>query len=98
MKSIKGVDIINIFADSLAKGDIIMLSSSEYTVKQSFENNGYRWDDQMKGMLGKEFPVLDIKRDDLIALPSPNDSANGKWYFSISVVKKVTGKNEKYTN
>ena len=46
----------------------------------------------MKGMLGKQFPVLAIVNDNIIALPSPDGSQDGKWYFPVSVVTKETGK------
>jgi len=80
---------------SLKKGDIITLSNSESKVKQSFDNIGFIWIDQMKGMLGKRFPVLDIFKPQssntkIVALPSPDGSQNGKWYFSMDVVKKET--------
>ena len=84
-----------VFAASLTKADIIILSSSESTVKQSFENmkfKDYIWNDLMRGMLGKQFPVLDVLNGNVIALPSSDGSQDGKWYFPISVVQKVTGK------
>ena len=56
----------------------------------------------MKGMLGKQFPILGVYGDNdddyeithygVIALPSPDGSQNGKWYFSKTVVEKVPGK------
>ena len=47
----------------------------------------------MKGMLGKRFPILDILEDgDIIALPSPDGSQDGKWYFPKRVLKIVPGK------
>ena len=47
----------------------------------------------MKGMLGKRFPILDILEDgDIIALPSPDGSQYGKWYFPKRVLKIVPGK------
>ena len=49
----------------------------------------------MKGMLGKSFTILETGvwgDDNLIALPSPDGSQNGKWYFPRSVLKIVTGK------
>ena len=85
------------FSDSLVKGDIVILSSSEHSVKQSFENLSYGgtrlvWDDKMVEMLGKRFRVLDILGRNIIALPSPDGSQDGKWYFNARVVAKVTGK------
>ena len=36
----------------------------------------------MKSMLGKIFPILEIlDNGDIIALPSPDGSQDGKWYF-----------------
>ena len=38
-------------------------------------------------MLGKEFPVLEVVGNGIIALPSPDGSFSGKWYFHTSVVR-----------
>ena len=40
---------------------------------------------QFHQMLGKEYPILEIVDKDIIAIPSPDGSQDGKWYFSKSV-------------
>ena len=57
-------------------------------VKQKLRQSGYRWDDQMIGMLGKEFKILAVghlSNSNIIALPSPDGSQDGKWYFPYTV-------------
>ena len=41
----------------------------------------------MRIMLGKEFPVLEVKTD-VVALHSMNDYQSGKMYFPKSVLRK----------
>ena len=79
----------------MEEGDIVFLTTSEFAVKQEFAKVNYIWNDQMKGMLGKRFPILEILEDgDIIALPSPDGSQNGKWYFPKRVLKIVPGKTQ----
>merc|ERR1712228_805836 len=80
--------------ETLAQGDIVQLNSSRDVVKHSFASCGYCWDRLMDGMLGKEFPILEMTSTGIIALPSPDGSQAGKWYFPVSVVKRVTGDHE----
>ena len=74
--------------EALKIGDLVILSGSESKVKESFDRTQYVWDDKMKHMLGKEFRVL-LFDGDIIALPSPDGSQGGKWYFHRSVVHKL---------
>ena len=78
-------------------GDIVTLSSSASTVKNSFNNlwtilsgiyTRLIWDNKMYDMLGKKYTVLGIYENNVIALPSPDGSQDGKIYFSILVVSK----------
>ena len=46
------------------------------------------WRDKMYDMLGMKYTVLGIYENNVLALPSPDGSQNGKWYFSKSVVSK----------
>ena len=70
-------------------GDIVVLSSDIDAVKESFRNTGYQWEAAMLNMLGKKYPVLDVvSASGLIALPSPDGSANDKLYFSTSVISE----------
>ena len=41
-------------------------------------------------MLGKKFKVLEVLENDIIALPSPDGSQDGKYYFPKSVLQ-LTG-------
>ena len=76
-------------------GDLVTLSASKSAVKQSLAAHNYGWVDKMREMLGKNFKILEILRDGIIALPSPNGQQGGKWYFHQDVVTKATGKMSK---
>jgi len=72
----------------LAVGDLVAVSSDEETVRSSIEFSGYKWDDQISGMLGKTFTVLaveDDSKDKMVALPSPD---GGKIFFSTEVLRR----------
>ena len=73
--------------ENLKVGDKVTLHSSEYKVLKSFEDVNYYWNERMRIMLGKEFPVLEVKTD-VVALPSMENWNSGKIYFSKSVVRK----------
>ena len=77
-----GVNDINV-------GDVVVLSSSELIVRRGFDGTGYRWDDEMIGMLGKSYTVSGVLRDDTIAVESPYESQQDKFYFLKSVLKKA---------
>ena len=66
-------------------GDIVILSSCEDIVKESFVHTYYIWDDRMRSMLGNEWKVLNVL-DDIVVLTSPDGSENEKWYFHKSVL------------
>ena len=70
-------------------GDIVIVCNSETTVRKSVNDSGYIWNDQMIGMLGEEFPILDILDNDIVTLPSLDGSQDGKWYFHRSVLRKA---------
>ena len=72
------------------RGDKVILSSSESKVKEAFEKINFRWNDKMRNMLGKKFKVLEVLENDIIALPSPDGSQDGKYYFPESVLQ-LTG-------
>ena len=42
----------------------------------------------MRSMLGKKLKVVAVLENGVIALPSPDGSQNGRWYFMKSVVHK----------
>ena len=71
-----------------------MLSNSEWEVKESFKRVNYRWDYKMRNMLGKEYEILDISENGLIALPSPDGSYGGKWWFPHRVVVNKVIRNQ----
>lgn len=75
--------------EELKLGDIVRMLPSEKAVKLSFETARYIWHPLMEGMLGKEFPILEMTSRGIIALPSPDGSQNGKWYFPVSCATKV---------
>jgi len=72
----------------LAVGDLVKVSSDAETVRSSIESTGYKWDDQISGMLGKTFPVLAVEdgsKGQTVALPSPD---GGKIFFSTEVLRR----------
>ena len=74
------------------EGDMVILSDDELFVKSEFyllEND--IWVDRMWSMLGKKFPILEVWDSKTIALPSPDGSQDGKWYFPKSLVTKASG-------
>ena len=73
---------------SLNVGDVVVLSNSESEVKESFNSISYDWSEKMRGMLGKKLKVVAVLENGIIALPSPDGSQNGRWYFMKSVVHK----------
>merc|ERR1712032_482973 len=75
--------------EELKLGDIVRMLPSEKAVQLSFATARYVWHPLMKGMLGKEFPILEMTSRGTIALPSPDGSQNGKWYFPVSCISKV---------
>ena len=66
-----------------------ILSDDEHRVKSEFGLSNFRWDYQMRLMLGKKFPIVAIHDPKTVALPSPDGSHDGKWYFPKSLVTKV---------
>ena len=66
-------------------GDTVVLSSNMEYVKSTFSNTPFTWNALMVGMLGKLYEVLDVKSTS-VALPSPDGSYNGKWYFPNAVI------------
>ena len=70
-----------------------ILSDDEHRVKSEFGLSNFRWDYQMRLMLGKKFPIVAIFDWDpkIVALPSPDGSQDGKWYFPKSLVTKASG-------
>ena len=43
----------------------------------------------MRLMLGEKFPIVAIFDPKTVALPSPDGSHDGKWYFPKSLVTKI---------
>ena len=68
---------------------MVILSDDEHFVKSEFSLRHLNWDDGMRLMLGEKFPILaiiDYKNSSYVALPSPDGSQDGKWYFPKSLV------------
>ena len=70
---------------------MVTLSDDEHLVKSEFGLSNFGWDDQMRLMLGKKFPIVEIVDPKTVALPSPDGSHDGKWYFPKSLVTKTSG-------
>ena len=70
---------------------MVILSDDEHLVKSEFGLSNFIWDDQMRLMLGKKFPIVAIFDRKTVALPSPDGSQDGKWYFPNSLVTKASG-------
>ena len=65
-------------------------------MKESFDDDEVRfvWVDGMTGMLGRDFPVLEILDDgEIIGLPAANEelARGGKWRFPESVLRLGVG-------
>ena len=77
----------------MQEGDVVLLHSSEAFVKSEFTQINFVWDTQMRSMLGNKYKVLPkfIAKNDpeVVALPSPDGSQNGQWYFPTSVITKI---------
>ena len=67
---------------------MVILSDDEHLVKSEFGLSNFIWDDQMRLMLGKKFPIVAIHDPKTVALPSPDGSQAGKWYFPKSLLTK----------
>ena len=84
-------EITYFFSDTDFKvGDMVTLSDDEHFVKSEFQVSYFRWDDQMRLMLGKIFTILSIYNPKTVALPSPDGSYDGRWHFPTSLVTKIT--------
>ena len=95
---------IVIFLD-IHVGDLVSLNEDKAFVKSEFAKLNFNWDDLegkpikfiwddfMTPMLGNPFKVLPKliakNHPEIIALPSPDGSQNGQWYFPKTVVKKI---------
>ena len=80
------------FSDTDFKvGDMVILSDDEHLVKSEFGLSNFRWDYQMRLMLGEKFPIVAIFDPKTVALPSPDGSHDGKWYFPKSLLTKSSG-------
>ena len=75
---------------------MVILSDDEHLIKSEFQVSNFRWDDQMKLMMGKRFPILSIHNPKTVALPSPDGSYGGKWYFPTSLLTKITASGMKF--
>ena len=79
----------NYLGNSIERGDLVILNDNEAFVKSEFSKSFFVWDDKMKFMLGKSYNVLEIFDSKTVALPSPDGSQNGLWYFPKTVVMKL---------
>ena len=70
---------------------MVILSDDEHLVKSEFGLSNFIWDDQMRLMLGRKFPIVAIIDPKTVTLPSPDGSQDGKWYFPKSLVTKASG-------
>ena len=82
-----------ILSDVFKVGDLVVLSSSESAVRNSFDSVDYDWVDEMIPMLGNAHFVQEVLEEgDVIAIPSPGGSVEGKWHFSSNVFNLSSGK------
>ena len=70
---------------------MVILSDNEHLVKSEFGLSNFSWDDQMRLMLGEKIPIVAILDPETVALPSPDGSQAGRWYFPKSLVTKASG-------
>ena len=78
----------------MKEGDTIILNESENFLKAEFNKIWYVWGDGIRPMLGQPFPLISklssINDNNILALPSPDGSAGGRWYFSCAMVTKIS--------
>lgn len=70
-------------------GDWVILSYDEQFCKSEFNKIYWNWVDEMRLMIGKKFPILQIKDHQTVALPSHTGAQNGKWYFPTSLLTRT---------
>jgi len=84
------VCIINGQGQTIAKGSEVRLTDDWTFLQNEFAKINYRWDEKMRGMLGKCFVTLTSQgirgSRNIVGLPSPDGSQNGIWYFPLSVL------------
>ena len=72
---------------------MVILNENGAFVKSEFAKINFIWHDLMTSMLGNTYKVLSkfSARNDseIIALPSPDGSQNGQWYFPKSAITKI---------
>ena len=67
----------------------MILSYDEQFCKSEFNKIYWNWVDEMRLMIGKKFPILQIKDHQTVALPSHTGAQNGKWYFPTSLLTRT---------
>ena len=79
--------IISIISlDVFKVGDLVVLSSSESAVRNSFDSIDYDWVDEMIHMLGNAYFVQEVlEKGAVIAISSPDGSVDGNLHFSSNV-------------
>ena len=75
----------------MKKDDLVILVNDEQFVKSEFNQSNLIWNEKMRLMFGETFPILEITDQKTVALPSPDGSQAGKWYFPKSLVTKASG-------
>ena len=70
---------------------MVILSDNEHLVKSEFGQSNFRWNDQMRLMLGEKIPIVAILDPKTVGLPSPDGSQAGTWYFPKSLVTTASG-------
>ena len=74
-------------------GDLVVLSSSESAVRNSFDSINYDWVDEMIPMLGKAYFVQEVlEKGAVIAISSTDGSVDRNWHFSSNVLTLSSGK------
>ena len=75
---------------------MVIFDKDENFVKSEFDIIKFLyhvdWNDLMKSMLGNTYIVLSTYGSEMIVLPSPDGSQNGRWYFPRTVVTKICSK------
>ena len=71
---------------------MVILSDDEDFVKSEFGLSNFIWSDDMKLVLGEEFPIVAIGDHKTVVLPSPDGRQHGIWYFPKSVITQASGR------
>jgi hypothetical protein len=76
--------------ENVTVGCYVVLRSDASDFQRSFDNCGYRWDESMRSILGKEVCVVDRPRPGIFGLPEClQNSGQPIWWYPMTVIDHV---------